>query len=287
MKIKDIRPESYTKQIRCDRCGSLFDHSDVEFHEAVSIDLKAGYGSVFGDGNDVQIDLCQHCLKTTLGQWLRIIAPGQRERELAERLHQFDTERHSGEFPTAADEPFSAPEDMPVQERLPIDVELPIPNRQIGLLAGKIEVSDDFDPPQSYGDFFGFKSVRVDAEVVISAIEARSDQGVSNIADRAEFSVIKNLCRTIHERLETVAEFEAVLKRQLIRTKARLDASPVTAAIEQLANEVFETEADAWRWLNSPHPMLDSKTPLQAAETLGGEDRVKDILVSIKNGGGV
>jgi len=63
MQIKDVRPESFTKQIRCDRCGHLAELGEVEFHEMASLDLKAGYGSIFGDGNDVQIDLCQHCLK--------------------------------------------------------------------------------------------------------------------------------------------------------------------------------------------------------------------------------
>ena len=61
MQIKDIRPESFTKQIRCDRCGRLLEHGDSEFHEFFSIDVKAGYGSIFGDGNEVQIDLCQYC----------------------------------------------------------------------------------------------------------------------------------------------------------------------------------------------------------------------------------
>ena len=30
---------------------------DAEFEQMVSIDSGAGYGSVFGDGNDVQVDL--------------------------------------------------------------------------------------------------------------------------------------------------------------------------------------------------------------------------------------
>ena len=72
MKIRDVRPESFVKQIRCDRCGRLSDVSEAEFQEFVSIDLKAGYASIFGDGRDVQIDLCQHCLKTALGAWLRV-----------------------------------------------------------------------------------------------------------------------------------------------------------------------------------------------------------------------
>lgn len=75
----------------------------VEFQEFVSIDLKAGYASIFGKGNEVRIDLCPHCLKSTLGPWLRIsdAAPG-RDR-LQEQLRQFDPERHGGEFPASED----------------------------------------------------------------------------------------------------------------------------------------------------------------------------------------
>ena len=153
MQIKDVRPESYTKQIRCDRCEQLFEHGDAEFHEAVSIDLKAGYGSVFGDGNVVQIDLCQQCLKLTLGRWLRIVEPGQHKGSLKHLLDLFDPEKHGGEFPTAADKSLVEPEDMPVQERQSIDVEGPKPLRQLGRLAGKLKVSDDFDaPPTHPGD---------------------------------------------------------------------------------------------------------------------------------------
>ncbi len=60
---------------------------------------------------------------------------------------------------------------------------------------------------------------------------------------------------------------------------------PTSAALKQLANEVFASEVAALNWLNTPHPMLEDKTPLQAAETLSGEDCVKAILVSLKYGG--
>lgn len=283
MQIKDVRPESFTKQIRCDRCGRLAELDEVEFHEMASLDLKAGYGSIFGDGNDVQIDLCQHCLKLTLGRWLRVVEPGRQARALDDLLQRFDPKRHRGEFPTAADRSFVKPKDMPVQERLSIDVEPPKPERRIGFLAGKLSAPDDFDvrlPLQVTG---AFEQMGADAEAVLAAIEARHDQGIGNIADRAEHSVIKNLRQSIHERLGAAAEFNEVLTRQLIRTSERLTASPMTDAVVQLASEVFASEADAWTWLNRPHPMLDEETPLQAAESSNGADRIKEILLAIKS----
>lgn len=99
MQIKDVRPESFVKQIRCDRCGRLAEVGDaeLEFQEFVSIDLNAGYASIFGDGNHVQVDLCQHCLKDVLGRWLRVVDPS------SESLGLLDPDRHGGEFPGAAD----------------------------------------------------------------------------------------------------------------------------------------------------------------------------------------
>jgi hypothetical protein len=55
-----------------DRCGR---HSEMtvnseEFYEFLSVDRLAGYGSVFGDSNRLKLDLCQHCTRDVLGQWI-------------------------------------------------------------------------------------------------------------------------------------------------------------------------------------------------------------------------
>lgn len=58
----------------CDRCGLEMHRrgSDFEWQERVSIAFRAGYDSVFGDGNLVELDLCQHCLRDLMGPWLRV-----------------------------------------------------------------------------------------------------------------------------------------------------------------------------------------------------------------------
>lgn len=104
MKIKDVRPQSYVKQLRCDRCGRLADDSESEFFEFTSIDYKAGYGSIHGDGNQVEIDLCQHCLKETLGLWLRVTEPAAQSAKILQALELFNSDRHGGEFPSPGDE---------------------------------------------------------------------------------------------------------------------------------------------------------------------------------------
>lgn len=54
--------------------------------------------------------------------------------------------------------------------------------------------------------------------------------------------------------------------------------------LESLASDVFETESDAANWLRKSHPMLDGDSPLEAAGSSFGTQRVKDILLAIKYG---
>lgn len=55
--------------------------------------------------------------------------------------------------------------------------------------------------------------------------------------------------------------------------------------LDAIAAETFATEAEASAWLSRAHPMLDGETPLAAAKTSFGAQRVKDILLAIKYGG--
>lgn len=100
MKIKTNHLQSTVTQLQCDRCNRQADIGEPEFFEFTSIDYKAGYGSVLGDGNQVEIDLCQHCLKETLGPWLRVTEESTIDETLAHALKQFDPAKHGGEFPS-------------------------------------------------------------------------------------------------------------------------------------------------------------------------------------------
>ncbi|WP_272687627.1 hypothetical protein [Providencia sp. PROV149] len=60
---------------RCDRCHLRAEKDELEFHEFMSIDKRVGFGSVFGDGNRLKLDLCQHCIKALLNQWLSVSEP--------------------------------------------------------------------------------------------------------------------------------------------------------------------------------------------------------------------
>jgi hypothetical protein len=99
MKINDVRPQSYVKQLRCDRCERVAEDGESEYYEYTSVEYKAGYRSILGDGNLIEIDLCQHCLKETLGPWLRVTEPEAPRKSILKTLELFNPDRHGGEFP--------------------------------------------------------------------------------------------------------------------------------------------------------------------------------------------
>jgi hypothetical protein len=61
-----------------------------------SIGFDAGYGSIFGNGNRVELN-CEPCLRDTLGAWLRMKTPA--DTPLATMLAAFKPELHGGDFP--------------------------------------------------------------------------------------------------------------------------------------------------------------------------------------------
>lgn len=79
MKQLDVKPQTYVKRLVCDRCTREAGHEDLEFAEFLSFANRGGYGSVFGDGSEIEIDLCQHCLKEVLGSWIKTRSYGQQQ----------------------------------------------------------------------------------------------------------------------------------------------------------------------------------------------------------------
>lgn len=58
--------------ITCDVCEKDYTDNTFELQEFTHIKMFCGYGSVFGDGNWIECDICQNCLKEKFGQWIRI-----------------------------------------------------------------------------------------------------------------------------------------------------------------------------------------------------------------------
>jgi hypothetical protein len=99
MQYTVIEPVSVVHQIRCDRCGKEAERGEIGFTQMRSLGFDTGYGSVFGDGSRVELDLCESCLRETLGAWLRVTTPA--DTPLENVLAAFKPEIHGGEFPPA------------------------------------------------------------------------------------------------------------------------------------------------------------------------------------------
>ena len=58
--------------IVCNKCGKRIVHEDhIEWQESFIYCFTGGYGSVFGDGADLSVELCQGCMKELLGPYIR------------------------------------------------------------------------------------------------------------------------------------------------------------------------------------------------------------------------
>ena len=69
------------KVVKCDRCGTAMSEDDPRggYGNRTQIRFRAGYASLFGDGNRVEGDLCDKCLYELLGRYLRIVEPDPEE----------------------------------------------------------------------------------------------------------------------------------------------------------------------------------------------------------------
>lgn len=97
MQLKTLEAVSVVHQIGCDRCGKVAERGEPSFQEMQSIGFNAGYDSIFGDGSRVEVDLCEPCLRDTVGTWLRVTKPAGTS--LVARPAAFRPEAHGGEFP--------------------------------------------------------------------------------------------------------------------------------------------------------------------------------------------
>lgn len=69
MRLKSIQEVS---ALVCDRCGREASTEEMEFGDFTCIEYVGAYNSIFGDGSHISLDICQYCMKETLGQWLKI-----------------------------------------------------------------------------------------------------------------------------------------------------------------------------------------------------------------------
>jgi hypothetical protein len=66
----------YIESYQCDVCKKTWEcegkiEDQMEIQEFTHLKWTGGYGSVFGDGVPKELDICQHCLKEKLGEWIQ------------------------------------------------------------------------------------------------------------------------------------------------------------------------------------------------------------------------
>lgn len=74
--IKKIKMEVEVEEIDsiiCDKCGKKYEVEEnwEEIQEFLHINFTGGCGSIFGDGSNVQCDICQYCLKDMIKDFMR------------------------------------------------------------------------------------------------------------------------------------------------------------------------------------------------------------------------
>ena len=123
----------------CDVCQKTFnknvnDEEMLEVQEFVHISFTGGYGSIFGDMSEFELDICQHCLKEKLGQYIREVKnwlspEGQAELAGGEVISAFEWGQQVGDqhdtledqpprlIPTEVSRPFTEDDYLDAQSR--------------------------------------------------------------------------------------------------------------------------------------------------------------------------
>jgi hypothetical protein len=70
--LVDVK-ERQLVELTCSVCGRDLMADEMERQEAFHFSQVGGYGSIFGDGAEVYIDICQHCFKERLGEYCTVI----------------------------------------------------------------------------------------------------------------------------------------------------------------------------------------------------------------------
>lgn len=75
--IKIKKEKEIPASITCDICGTTYKIEGEECFEAQEFLIynnTCGYGSIFGDGDTIELHMCQHCVMKKLGKYIRHVA---------------------------------------------------------------------------------------------------------------------------------------------------------------------------------------------------------------------
>jgi len=60
------------KLVECDVCGELYPADSVEGKQFVNYRATGTSESVFGEGNNIECDICETCMYSTFANYMRI-----------------------------------------------------------------------------------------------------------------------------------------------------------------------------------------------------------------------
>ncbi|MGL1956404.1 MAG: hypothetical protein OCD00_03690 [Colwellia sp.] len=80
MKHYKVITQEELSDLTCDKCLKKVnkDSEPYQFQEFISISHRCGYESIFEDGVQLTLDLCQHCFKNECGEFIQVNAEPNR-----------------------------------------------------------------------------------------------------------------------------------------------------------------------------------------------------------------
>lgn len=111
-------------------------------------------------------------------------------------------------------------------------------------------------------------------------LESSVTGGLPKVALRRTLERVYEKAGDLREAMYRVVP-EATFKRRTLLSQEEGERTERLARIIAAAEYVLDDREDAREWLTKPHPELDGRTPLQAAESELGARRVEQVLDSI------
>ena len=71
-----IKASTMEMRYLCDSCQTEIEDTQETLHWS----MTGGYGNIFGDGVQMELDLCQECIKTRLGDAIRFLPVEEEEK---------------------------------------------------------------------------------------------------------------------------------------------------------------------------------------------------------------
>ena len=77
--VQVVEPKEVASTMECDGCHKVYDFRNkehlAEINEFICLHRKTGPGSIVGEGLEVHMDLCQHCVEGQLSRFITMKNP--------------------------------------------------------------------------------------------------------------------------------------------------------------------------------------------------------------------